>query len=92
MGCTISKVDPEIVIKIHTLEQKYKVLSSRISKLERIEYISGRLEKIKEKEDSHIYNEIEKIKLDIQIIKEQLCSINVVLPESNKFEDKVKLM
>ena len=70
MGCTISKVDSEIVIKIHTLDQKYKVLASRIAKLERIEYISGILEKIKEKENSH--NDLEKIKLEIQIIKQQL--------------------
>jgi len=70
MGCTISKVDSEIVIKIHTLEQKYKVLASRIAKLERIEYISGILEKIKEKENSH--NDFEKNKLEIQIIKQQL--------------------
>jgi len=70
MGCTISKVDSEIVIKMHTLEQKYKMLSSRIAKLELIEYISGILEKIKEKEGSH--NDFEKIKLEIQIIKQQL--------------------
>jgi len=70
MGCTISKVDSEIVIKMHTLEQKYKILSSRIAKLERIEYISGILEKIKEKENLH--NDLEKIKLEIQIIKQQL--------------------
>jgi len=63
MGCTIS-VDSEIV-KIYTLEQKYNELASRIVKLERIEYISGILEQIKE-------NEIEKFKKDIQIIKEQL--------------------
>jgi hypothetical protein len=69
MGCTIS-VDSETVIKLHTLEQKYNALSSRIAKLERIEYISGILEKIKEKEDSH--NDFEKIKLEIQIIKQQL--------------------
>jgi len=61
MGCTIS-VDSETVIKLHTLEQKYNSLSSRISKLERIEYISGILEQKKE-------NEFEKIKMDIQIIK-----------------------
>jgi len=69
MGCTIS-VDPETVIKMHTLEQKYNALASRISKLERIEYISGILEQINEKEDSQ--NEFEKIKMDIQIIKDQL--------------------
>ena len=69
MGCTISKVDPEIVIKIHTLEQKYNALSSRIVKLERIEFISGILE---EKEDLQTYNEFKKIKMDIQIIKNQL--------------------
>jgi hypothetical protein len=74
MGCTISKIDSEIVIKMHTLEQKYKVLASRIAKLERIEYISGILEKIKEKEGSH--NDIEKFKLEIQLIKEQLSRLH----------------
>ena len=86
MGCTISKIDPEIVIKIYTLEQKYNALSSRIVKLERIEFISGILE---EKEDLQTYNEFEKIKMDIQIIKNQLDIPyeKDVHPEFNIFAD-----
>jgi hypothetical protein len=68
MGCTISKVDPEIVIKLHTLEQNYNALSSRLVTLERIEYISGILEQIKEKEDSQNDFEKNKITINDQIV------------------------